>query len=535
MSLLFRFTRLCQHFHSMLESSGYFLLIVIGGLGCSQHQTIISPADLRAQLHPLKTIETYAGFDAANDLLYFGNRFVERQLYVNKDRKPVRTIGYVYKPSRQNYIPLPSEEFRFRVGEIEFSGNSELLRYDSYQIEQRPGGSRRILVQLTYLANTEDRPSTDSIPTDKAKNEANPIFHLQLQYEIYADLPVIRKWFTIRNLTDSAFFIEDIVIESLPFFAAEDANLQIWAPPSSILSIPWAGGASAEFMILREVMGGKGVVLGGAAPGVLKYYQIYSDQKTVSIGLTPTAALNGVEIRVPPKQSVSSPKVWTMLFEGDLHAIDKTISRMTGELSSASISSITWAQMNPTQHLPSADLIAVDYDWDSENFEVLKQVSQQVHNSGSKFGIRLPIAELATHFLDRPDWRLAPIAVSYEHVQSEQGKEENRVTYCVLSDYGYYLPQAIRILLEETSADLLIFDRPIISTPNSPLIGCNAYGHEHYSRAESIGLIYRWVFEFADYLHQEYPELQLGITSTAYGIEKPDSACLAHFDLFFHE
>ena len=531
MSLLFRFTRCGQHLHSMLEFSGCFLLIVIGGLGCSQHQTIISPADLRAQLHPLKTIETYAGFDATSNLLYFGNRFVERQLYVNKNRKPVQTIGYVYKPSRQNYILLPSEEFRFRVGEIEFSGDSELLRYDSYQIEQRPGGSRRILVQLTYLANTEDRSSADSIPTDKA----NPIFHLQLQYEIYADLPVIRKWFTIRNLTDSAFFLEDIVIESLPFFAAEDANLQIWETPSSVLSIPWAGGESAEFMILREIIGDRSVVLGSAAPGVLKYYQIYSDQKTVSIGLTPTAALNSVEIRVPPKQSVSSPKVWTMLFEGDLHAIDETISRVTGELSSASTISITWVQMNRTQPLPSADLIAVDYDWDSENFEVLKQVSQQVHNSGSKFGIRLPIAELGTHFLDRPNWRLTPIAVSYEHVQSEQGKEENRVTYCVLSDYGYYLPQAIRILLEETSADLLIFDRPIISTPDSPLIGCDAYGHEHYSRAESVGLIYRWVFEFADYLHQEYPGLQLGITSTAYGIDKPDSACLAHFDLFFHE
>ena len=60
-------------------------------------------------------------------------------------------------------------------------------------------------------------------------------------------------------------------------------------------------------------------------------------------------------------------------------------------------------------------------------------------------------------------------------------------------------------------------------------------GHQHYTRAESIGVIYQWLFEFADHLRREYPTLQLGITTSAYGIEQPDAACLAHFDLFFDD
>ena len=171
--------------------------------------------------------------------------------------------------------------------------------------------------------------------------------------------------------------------------------------------------------------------------------------------------------------------------------------------------------------------------------------------AGGKFGIRLPIAEIHTTILDRPEWQLAPVpvfqrqAVPENHDAEEeggQGQEETQqsathevtpVVYCVLSDYGYYLTQAVKTLLEETAADLLILDRPILGAQHNLLKGCDALGHQHYTRAESISVIYRWLFGFADYLRREYPALQLGITASAYGVEQADAACLAHFDLFF--
>ena len=102
-----------------------------------------------------------------------------------------------------------------------------------------------------------------------------------------------------------------------------------------------------------------------------------------------------------------------------------------------------------------------------------------------------------------------------------------------MSDYGYYLIQAVKALLNETRADVFIFDQPVLGAEDSTLKGCGVFGHAHYSRRESIGGMYRWIFEFADYLHQEYPRLQLGITAAAYGVEHPNMACFAHFDLFF--
>ncbi len=538
---------------SRIKWLGY-IPIVLTCIGCagSSNQHTVSAADLRAQLQPLRRIGTYAGFDLKAHVLYMGNDFIERWLRLDQGAHKIQTIRYARKPSRQNYIDKPSEEFRFRIGEIVFSGDNDLLNYNDYQIVQKIGGGKRVTIQFTYTA----------------AEEAQPAFYLWLHYEIYPDLPVIRKWMTIQNLTDSTFFVEDIVIESLPLFAGRADRLQIWRCGISgaledPLPTPWEGGASEAFIIVGDAGIDSGVVLGNESAGLLKYCAVYSNRETVSIGLMPTTAINGTEIRVPSAQSVDSPKVWTMLFEGDLQT---SIEKVTQDVLAYAfpyskgvrpqIPEIQWIppetewKVSIESMRPGA-LIALDYDWNIEALQTLKQISQQVHEGRGRFGIRLPIAEMHTAVLDRPEWRLAPVLVQRWKAapknrsaakEGEQGEEEAQqsttyegapVVYCVLSDYGYYLTQAVKALLEETAADLLILDRSILGMQDNLLKGCNALGHQHYTRAESIDVIYRWLFDFADHLHREYPALQLGITANAYGVEHPDAACLAHFDLFF--
>ena len=480
---------------------------------------------------------------------------MERWLGLNQGAYQLGTIHYAHKAAGQNYIDRPSEEFRFRIGEIVFSGDSDLLTYSDYQISQKMGGGKRVTIQLTYTSD----------------EETEPIFHLWVHYEIYPDLPVVRKWLTVQNLTDSAFFVEDLTIESLPLFAERKDSLQIWrcgisGVAEGPLTTPWEGGASEAFILVGDADLNGGVVLGNESAGLLKYYAVYSDRETVSVGLTiDAAAINGTEIRVPPGQLVDSPKVWTMLVEGDLQTtIEKIAQNPLAYLPSYAkdtrleASEIQWITLESEWEksigsIHPEDLIVLNYDWNIEDLERIKQISRQVHESGGKFGIRFPIAEIHPTVLDRPEWRLASVPVhrwmtslksNDAEVEREQREEEAQqpathepvpVVYCVLSDYGYYLTQAVKTLLEETAADTLIFDRPILGSQGSLLKGCNALGHQHYTRAESIGVIYRWLFEFADYLHREYPMLQLGITASAYGVDQPDTACLAHFDLFFED
>jgi hypothetical protein len=215
------------------------ILSCIGLAGCSTHQTSISTAELRDCLQPLTTIGDYAGFDSKNKVLYMGNRWIERWIDLNS----IQTIRYTYKPSRQNHLDLPNEEFRFRVGEIVFSGNSKRLTYNSHRIEQR-FGVRRIAIQFTYISES-------------------PMFHLTINYEISPDSPVIRKWLTIHNLMDSAFFVEDIKIESFSFLGGSAINPQIWrCDITKAQPEPWAGSSSESFVIVQH-----GNIEGGIALG----------------------------------------------------------------------------------------------------------------------------------------------------------------------------------------------------------------------------------------------------------------------------
>ena len=543
-------SRLSHLSHPKLLSYILVFLICIGCTGGSgRNSPTVSVADLRAQLQPLQRIGAYAGLDVKSGVLYMGNDLMERWLGLDQGAYQLGTIRYAHKASRQNYIDQPSEEFRFRIGEIVFSGDSDLLAYSDYQISQKMGGGKRVTIQLTYTSD----------------EETEPIFYLWVHYEIYPDLPVVRKWLTIQNLTDSAFFVEDLTIESLPLFAERKDSLQIWrcgisGVAEGPLTTPWEGGASEAFILVGDADLNGGVVLGNESAGLLKYYAVYSDRETVSVGLRSMPAINKTEIRVPPGRLVDSPKIWTMLVEDDLQTtIEKIAHNILAyvppyskgkALQTPEIRWITleaeWEESIGSIH--PGDLIALDYDWNIEDLQTVRQISQRVHEGGGKFGIRLPIAEIHTAVLDRPEWQLAPVRVLQwrstlkgQEAEEEGGEEAQQpaahepapVVYCVLSDYGYYLTQAVKTLLEETAVDLLILDHPILGAEGSLLKGCNALGHQHYTRAESIGVIYRWLFEFADHLRREYPALQLGITASAYGVEQADAACLAHFDLFF--
>ena len=457
-------------------------LICIGCAGSSgKGQHTVSVADLRAQLQPLKRIGAYAGFDLKTGILYMGNDSIERWIRLNQEGHAVQTIRYAHRPSGQNYVNRPSEEFRFQIGEIVFSGGNDLLTYNDYQIVQKIGGGKRVTIRFTY----------------NSSEEAKPTFYLRVHYAIYPDLPVIRKWLTIQNLTDSAFFVEEVVIESLPLFAGREDSLQIWrcgisGVAEELLPTPWEGSTSDAFILVGDSSINGSVVLGNESAGLLKHYTVYSDRETVSIGLRPTTAINGTEIRVSPSQSADSPKVWTMLVEGDPQATIEEISRNTSAYiplysrdTKLQIPEIRWITLETEwkvsiESMRPGDLIALDYDWNIENLHTVKQISQWVHEAGGKFGIRLPIAEIHTTILDRPEWQLAPVpvfqwqAVPENHDAEEeggQGQEETQqstthevtpVVYCVLSDYGYYLTQAVKTLLEETAADLLILDRPIL-------------------------------------------------------------------------
>ena len=390
------------------------ILSCIGLAGCSTHQTAISTAELRNCLQPLKTVGDYAGFDSKKNVLYMGNRWIERWIDLNS----IQTIRYTYKPSQQNYLDSPNEEFRFRVGEIIFSGNSKKLAYNSHRIEQK-FGVRRITIQLTYISES-------------------PIFDLTINYEISPDSPVIRKWLTIHNLMDSAFFVEDIEIESFSFLGGSAINPQIWRCDITRAQPEHRAGSSSEsFVIVQHGNIEGGIVLGNESAGLLKHYRVYSvgNRNTISIALKPTTDVNGAEIRVRPKETINTPKVWTMLFQGNAQSVASEKLKgfiaapllYTKELTTQS-PPITWTQISPDNRVLTPKLngylIMVNYDWNLNNLPGLKQISKHAHDDSRKFGIRILLAEIDKAFLNKPAWQLRPMPGLNRTSKDRQGEVE---------------------------------------------------------------------------------------------------------------
>ena len=506
------------------------ILACMGNMACGKSPPSHSTADLRSLLQPWNGIGTYAGFDSARGLLYLGNRLIERRFRLDGDGNAPQTSRYIHKPSEQDYVTAPCDEFKFRVGGIAFTASTDALKYKSYKIRQGVSERKHLTVELEY-----------------SKASGEPICSVKLHYEVYPNLPIIRKWITFENLTDSAFFVEDIIIESLSLPVDSKAQLRAIGNRSELTV------DSQPFIVVHDAEDDGGIILGNEAPGILKHYGLSSGDTRIEIGLPPTAAINGLEIRVPPSTAVSTPRVWTMLFEGNYSTASEVLKHVVGqrfvslEEAVAHIPPVTWTKIPSDGKMPTGDFIVVDYDWNGDNLSTLQQIGEQVHENGGTFGIRLPIAEVGVQFLNRGAWRLSPVANfgslaaghktttdSAMHDMESQGTTSGgKAVYCVLSDYGYYLSHAVHTLLEETEVNLLVFDGALIGIPNNALKGCGVLGHEHLSRRESIGLIYQWLFDFADHLRQQHPDLQLGITSTAYGVEAPDMAVFNHFNLFF--
>ena len=506
------------------------ILVCMGSIACSKPLSTHSTAELRSLLQPWNEIGTYAGFDSATKLLYLGNHIIERRFRLNADDSVPQTSHYFHKPSRRNHVSASYEEFKFRIGEIVFTARTDTLKYKAYKIQRSIAEQKQLVIELEYSEASEE-----------------PVCSVNIHYEVYPNLPIIRKWITFENLTDSAFFVEDIILESLSLPAESTAQFQ------AIENRPGLPVDSQPVIVVHDMGGDGGIVLGNEAPGILKYYNLLSGDAEIEVGLSPTSAINGFEIRVPPNTLVSTPKIWTMLFEGDYSTASEALKHVVGQrLVSAkeAISqapAITWTKIPSDGKMPTGDFIVVDYDWNGDNLSALQRLAEQAQKEGKKFGIRLPIAEVDVRFLNRNSWRLSPItsfgSLATENktiqdsgvidVDSSSTPNGERAVYCVLSGYGNFFSGAVHALLKETEADLLVFDGAIIGLPDNALKGCGILGHEHLSRKESVGSIYQWVFDFANHLRQQYPDLQLGITSTTYGVDAPDIAVLNHFDLFF--
>jgi len=521
----------------------------------------VNPIELQ-KLRASMSAGIHAGLNAKLGIFYIGNEFVERWISYQKETKGISTVKFIDYRAAKDYVSKPSNEFHFRIGNVVFSGNDGKLTYLSHKVENIPYGIKRLSITLQYK----------NIPE-------HATFLVTVNYEIYPRCSAIRKWLEFENKSDTPLIIEDLQMEKI---ALRNIGKVYGHNLERELSVPFSGGADEPIVFSFQSESGEGFIFGNEAPGVLKYYGLYETENTVSIGLPPKGDKWAAEIRIPAGASASTPKTFILLFKED--DIRKTLKDELGKFiqrhSSVSVKErktsqyVYFIDMSPDVEQPErtpgeeVKLVCADYDFQAplpediqpkdtteeeqksnadnsshskeENPEtnttrdIIEQLiflRENLREAKMKFGIRVNLATVGedSEVAGNIAWAFKKPDGTY---WSTDVKGESAKIFCLASEYSNYVTSKLDEIIGGLGVDYIIFDMCAVSSTKESVYGCSAYGHKHFTRAESLWASYKRIFEIVDFLHQQYPNLVICASPTFYGTQYPDIALIGHFDQF---
>lgn len=536
-------------------------LLLFLACGGKKEISTVKPLELQ-KLRKSMSAGIHAGLNAKLGIFYIGNELVERWIAYHQETKGIATVKFIDYRAAKDYVSEPSNEFHFRIGNVVFSGKNGKLTYLSHQVENISYGIKRLSIILQYK-NTPERIT----------------FLVRVNYEIYPRCSAIRKWLEFENKSDSPLIIEDLRVEEIALVKTGkvyDHNLARHLP------LPFSGGADEPIILSCQSESGEGFILGNEAPGLLKHYSLYETENTVSIGLPPKGDKWATEIRIPAGESASTPKTFILLFKDD--DIRKALKNELGKFIRL-YSQVAVKEKETSQYVYFMDmrpdskesektlgeevkLVCVNYDFqeplpedyqakeanegeqianadnpahtDEEKSETnkTKEIIEQLiflreslREAKMKFGIRVNLANVGedSEVADNLAWRFKKSDGTYWRTEV---KGEKTRFFCLASAYRDYVTSKLDEVIGGLGVDYIIFDMPAVGSAEEAAYGCSAYGHKHFTRAESLWLLYEGIFEIVDFLHQQYPNLVICATSTFYGTKLPDIALIKHFDQF---
>jgi len=543
------------------------IIILLSFSACGKKEiSTVKPIELQ-KLRASMSAGIRAGLNAKLGIFYIGNELVERWISYQKETKGISTVKFIDHRAAKDQISEPSDEFHFRIGNVVFSGNNGKLTYSSHKVKNIPYGIKRLSITLQY----------ENIP-----EHAN--FLVTVNYEIYPGYTAIRKWLEFENKSDSPLIIEDLQVEKI---ALRKIGKVYGYNLERELSVPFSGGADEPIVFSFQSESGEGFILGNEAPGVLKYYSLYESENTISIGLPPKGDKWAAEIRIPAGASASTPGTFILLFKEDdiRKALKNELGKFVQQYSRVSVKEretsqyVYFMDMSPDAKEPEktpgeeVKLVCVDYDFQlplpediqpqdtTAQYTIEEKQESNVDNSSRskeenpetnatkdiieqliflreslreakmKFGIRVNLATVGedSEVVDNIAWAFKKSDGTY---WSTEIKGERAKIFCLASDYSNYVTGKLDEVIGGLGVDYVIFDMGAVGSAEESAYGCSAHGHKHFTRAESLWMLYKRISEIVDFLHQQYPNLVICASPTFYGAQLPDIALIGHFDQF---
>jgi len=504
-----------------------FFICIFIIVGCSQTQKqLITVEDLHKSLSPIDS-DVYAGYNPKPNGFYIGNHYLQRNIKLDQEKKRFTTTTLFDKKANMNWVGSSSDEFRFRIGKVVFTGKSGNLKYKSYDIYSY-SQIKELVVFFEY------------------KPEEHEIFELSVHYQIHSNIPVIIKWLEFYNLTDRTFSVECLNIESIQLSTEliKFCNFQLEELQTVKNNEPLI------IAFLQSIHGG--LILSSNIPGALKKYHI-KDRK-IALGMQTNSSHWKTDIKVPSGEKKASYQVFIMPFHQEetehtqqmnkiwqstwlnfvrlylkiaSHFRDNTYTQLNKE-----ISTVTFINMGERIPDNSGNLICVDWNIGETELGDLIEMSKNIHEKQKKFGVRVRLNEVDAEFEIQDKWIFQKHNGEKWKSSTKEGVVKKHC--CLASEYLFYLTEYLSFLAEQVNLDYIIFDG-LLFGPDENNIGCTSFLHEHSTPEDSIMLIYQNIFKIAEQLHTYYPNLSIAITPEAYAIDVPDYALLPYIEQFLLE
>ncbi len=455
-----------------------------------------------------------------------------------------------------------SKEFSFLLNDSSYSGQSNWKLNKTSKIEDKTGG-KGLQLELEAIGSVHK-------------------FMVELNYLLYPEFPVVRKWATIKNIGD-----EDLKLEALN---VEDLQTTVWQNRSQVYHNyarfrhlgRFVGKWDDPLVVVHDINNRRGIAVGNEAVGVLKRTAYHTRMNDIQAGLTHPGQEFPFRKWLKPGQKWESPKTFLALYTNSMdgneivnedvnHFVKKHLQLRIYELEEKPV--FVYNTWNPFRTFLSDTLVAQvaeaaaecgmeeliiddgwqinvkgvtsekdwggNYgDWLVDTFKFkggLKPAFDNIKRLDMKPGLWVSIGSATKDskvFKEHPEWfvKNKDGQPGNIHLESHYG---NFFSASFGTDWYNYIKETLLRLVNEYGLRYAKLDLAVVTSPyvnDDDISGCHSTENELYrDHHESFIVFYERLLKLFDELHKEAPDLFIDCTyETAGKMHLQDYAFAKH-------
>jgi alpha-galactosidase len=380
----------------------------------------------------------------------------------------------------------------------------------------------------------------------RLKAKSQPLL-VNVYYEVYDGLPVVRKWIVILNQGSAAVTLSHLSFEAVNAVPGSPGDLQVsgfyGTQPREIF---FTGRVEDPAVVELNSRTGEGLVVMNEAPGYTKRTEMvgWGDgfEAMYDTDLFP------FERRIEPGETFTSAKCSVAFFAAghptaDPHWVVPTYtSRVllkkgadyqppwiynTWEPFERGINRDIVGDLIAIAGRMNLDIFTIDDGWQADygenrvNLEAFPQGLEEVGllagRNNLRLGLWVPLAAVSPNtavYKEHPEWLCKDASGRPKFTGTAAG---GQAVMCLATPYKEVAAKRLSELIDRYHLKYVKVDLTTVFNAYGESPGCYAQGHEHKTWAESLERIYEGIAYVTERIYREHPDVLLDLTFELWG------------------